>query len=285
MFAIAAYASTLSYLISSPGVIRLVAKTGLDVIAFAAFSFVQGFSVSLQRALPGILILPSLEPVAAQMVDSKDRVLAGLSLLFKIELICVLALIIVASIDGANIVRLLSRREYSSYYYILPILLVAVALSTIYRVLEIIGSMSLKFRIFLMLWPLSIASVLALYFAVERWGLVSVLLIPIGELAVRVAILMFAFRGHGVFSALDPPRSFLILASAVLVLSGALLLIELHGQWRINTSFLAVVVVSIFIVLTFIARPLRILEGEILWNAFPNSWKIGRDIARRLSRP
>ena len=69
-FASAAYASTLSYLTSSSGVVRLIARTGLDIHALAAFSFVQSLSASLSSALPGQLVLPSLESIAAKMADS-----------------------------------------------------------------------------------------------------------------------------------------------------------------------------------------------------------------------
>ncbi len=67
-FALANFSSTMSYLISSPPVIRIVASGGLDVIALAAFSFSQGLYLSLQRAFPGLLILPTLEPIVMSQI-------------------------------------------------------------------------------------------------------------------------------------------------------------------------------------------------------------------------
>ena len=154
LFTAAAYASTLTYLISSPGVIRLVATKGLEIIGLAAYSFAQSLAMALQRGLPGMLIMPSLEPVAAQMVESGrgDNLFPALSLLFKFELTCVLSVIIAVQSAGADMFRLLSRPAYAPFYYVLPFLMAGVILTTVYRMLEILGSMNLTFRIFLAMW-------------------------------------------------------------------------------------------------------------------------------------
>ena len=70
-FAAANYASTIGWLVSSPATVRIIAASGLNVLALAAFSFAQGLYISLQRALPGLLILPSLEPII--MAQASER--------------------------------------------------------------------------------------------------------------------------------------------------------------------------------------------------------------------
>lgn len=286
LFAAAAYASTLSYLISSPGVIRLVATTGLDVIALAAYSFVQGLTMALQRALPGMLILPSLEPVAAQMAESgrAHKMLPVLSLLFKIELTCVLAIIIAAQSAGAEIIAALSRPAYAPYYYVLPMLLVALLLNTVYRMLEILGSISLKYKIFLSMWPLSVLAVATLYLTVGTWGLISVLAVPVVEMVVRVGILLFAFRKNGVWGALDPGRSLRLVVSAVVVLIGSSYALGQHDAGFHSADFMvAGGGLIVFLLAIFLVRPLSALECEALATSLPRSWSFPRYIARVLT--
>jgi hypothetical protein len=287
-FATAAYASTLSYLISSPGVIRLVARTGLAIYALAAFSFVQALATSLSGALPGQLILPSLESVAANLADrgSKDRILPALSLLFKLELTCVLVIIITAEIAGGELIRILSRPVYAPYYYILPILMVGLSLHTIYRMLEIIGSMNLKYRVFTTLWPLSVIAMVALYFTVGRWGLISVLVVPLVEIVARVAILMIVFRRDGIWNALDPARSVRLVLSAMIVLLGSSYVLRQYGQ-DFGKIILPVAAggVIVFLATLLIVRPLNALECKTLSAVLPTSWTLPKYIARRLSSP
>lgn len=283
-FAAAAYASTLSYLISSPGVIRLVATTGLGVNALAAFSFVQSVSTSLASALPGQLILPSLESVGAKLAasGSGERILPGFSLLFKIELTFILSIIIATTIAGPDLIRILSRPAYGPYYYILPILMVGVSLQTIYRMLEILGSVNLKYRIFLALWPLSVGAMVVLYFAVGRWGLISVLAVPLIEIAARVGTVAWVLRRYGIRKVLDPVRSLRLIGSALIVLSCASF--ALGTQAPLLRFLVAAVGVIVFLSTLLVIRPVGPAEYDILSKSLPVSWTLPRFIGRRLSR-
>lgn len=286
-FAGAAYASTLSYLISSPGVIRLVARAGLGMYELAAFSFVQGLSTSLSSALPGQLIVPSLEAVAATMAASggRARVFPVLSVLFKIELTCVLSIIVASTIAGPQLIRMLSRPAYAAYWYILPALTVALCCQTVYRLIEILGSMHLKYRIFLTMWPLSLASMVVLYLTVGRWGLLSVLVVPLVEIATRVGILSLAFREQGMWRALDPARSLRLVVSAVIVLSGSLYVLATYGA-GLDRARLAVAAGAVlgFLSTLLVVRPITTLEHDTLCSILPSSWTVPRVLARRLTR-
>lgn len=286
VFAMSAYASTLSFLISSPGVIRLVAKTGLDIYALAAFSFVQGLAISLSSALPGQLILPSLESVAARMAGSGNagRIFPALSLLFKIELTCVLSIIVATAVAGSQLVGALSRPEYAPYYYVLPALMVGLLFQTIYRLLEIVGSAHLKYRIFLALWPLSIGAIIALYVTVGRWGLISVLVVPIVEIVARVTIVTFAFRRLGILNALDPARSLRLVLSAAIVLVCSLLVTWQYGESLGEARLLiAAGGVTVFLSSLMFLRPLSKPEYETLSRFLPASWRLPVNFARRLA--
>lgn len=286
-FGIAAYASTLSYLISSPGIIRLVARTGLAINALAAFSFVQGISTSLSSGLPGQMILPSLESIAAKMTDSGsgERVFPALSVLFKIELTFMLAIVLATVIGGPELIRILSRPAYAPYYYVLPILCVGLSLQTIYRILEILGSVNLKNRIFLSLWPVSVVAMAVLYATVGTWGLISVLVVPIVEIATRVAILTVAFRQHGIWKVLDPVRSLRLVASAAALLLGLSCALVAYRESLGDVRLLVAVGGAIvFLSTLLLIRPLSVLECETVSRILPASWTFPRYVARRLSR-
>ncbi len=288
LFTAAAYASTISYVISSPGVIRLVATTGLGVITLAAYSFAQGIAMAMQRALPGLLILPSIEPVAARMVESGrgHEMLPVLSLLFKFELACVLSVIIAVESAGAEIIGLLSRPAYAPYYYILPALMVGLILNTVYRMLEMLGSMNLMYKIFLSMWPLSVVAVVALYFAMRKWGLISVLVVPIAEMVVRVALLIFALRHRGVRQAMDPVRSLRLVASAVMVWFGSSYVLGRVGASVDHAHLLvATAAVGLFLLSLLIIRPLSARECETLSRIVPAPWMFPSYVSRLLSSP
>jgi hypothetical protein len=285
MFAAAAYASTMGWLISSPAVVRIFAKSGLDLIAFAAFSFIQGLCVSVQRGFPGMLILPSLEPILVRFGSGAERskMFSVLSLIFKVELILILSIITVTSIAGSEIISLLSRPAYAPYYYVLPVMMLILLLQTIYRICETVMSVGFQHRAFLALWPLSLFSITALYFTVEIWGLWSIIGIPIVESSLRVGFLLFAYRRTEIWRALDPLRSlYLILTAALVILS-----VFAYRLYLSNTgsSWLeAIAGLAVFVGALFILRPLRKPEVEYVSSALPISFPIARRIVACLSR-
>jgi hypothetical protein len=234
------------------------------------------------------LILPSLEPVAARMAESGQphRILPALSLLFKFEFTCVLAIMILLSGAGADIVRILSRPAYAPYYYILPVLLVGLVLNTVYRILETLGSMNLSYSIFLKMWPLSILAVTMTYLTVGTWGLVSVLAIPIVEMIVRVAILVWAFRHQGVGTALDPARSVRIVVLAVIVWGFSSYVQSLYGGSFANAQvFIAACAALVFLSAVLLARPISPSEYDALSKLLPTHLKVPNYLMRVIPRP
>ena len=105
-YGMASYVATLGWVLTNPLLIRLVASTGLGFIALGAFSFAQSLTGSITRALPGMLILPAIEPVLMADVGSADRtprIFAALSLAIKLEFLAIFVLLIPTSIAGADI--------------------------------------------------------------------------------------------------------------------------------------------------------------------------------------
>jgi hypothetical protein len=288
MFAAANYASTISWLISSPATIRIVAASGLNVVALAAFSFAQGLYISLQRALPGLLILPGLEAIIMAQASSgqrKEKIYLTFSVIFKAELVCVLAALIATTISGRDIIELLSRPEYAAYSYVLAFLMLNLLFGTAYRVLEIIAIMNFRQQIFFVLWPLGFLSTLTIYFTIGFGGIWSVLVLPLIDNLVRIGTLLFAFRRQEAWRALDPwPSIFLSLCTGVIItaLVAAERIVPLY--FNHEDVLVAAIGVGILLLLLPVLRPFRATELEPLLMSIPASWRFAKRVVLATTR-
>jgi O-antigen/teichoic acid export membrane protein len=281
------YASTLIYLISSVPVIRLVASPSLDVVALAAFSFAQSIYLSAQRIFPGILVLPTLETIfISKTGDLEDDYLFNiLSLVFKIDLILVIFAFLLTYCGGKDIINLLSRAEYSNYFYVVPILIASLIFPTAYRIFEIIANMSFRLKIFFRLWPIGMVSVASVYLTGPYWGIFAALIWPLIEICVRLAILAVVFRKNHI------ARTFDLACSLPLVL--AAVVIAVVAETAVWSGFLtrdqfglplAVAALLIMALSLLVIRPMRFVELQILAGAMPRSLGFITAIARLASK-
>lgn len=287
----ASYVSTLSWVITSPLLIRIVGSTGLGLIELGAFSFAQGLLFSIGRALPGMLILPALEPALMAefaAVGYSPRIFSALSLVTKLEFLAIFALLILTTVAGPDILRLLAKQEFAPYYYVMPILLIQFIFYIIYRVLEVIVRMAFRYRLFVMLWPLGLLSLALTYLTVHDWGVWSVLLWPIVEIVLRIGVLLIIFRNDGAGSALDPARS-LTLAACTAVIISVLLLIQhilgAEGLTPLTNYMLALIGMLTLGGVLFIVKPLRTVECELLLRMLPRPWPLVQNFLYLLTRP
>jgi hypothetical protein len=282
-FALANFASTVMYLISSPPVIRIVASSGLSVVALAAYSFVQALALSLQRLLPGLSILPSLEPFAMAGIagNRRNEVLSALALIFKLELIVILCGVIATSLFGRDLILLLSREEYAAFYFVLPLLLVYVSFATGYRLLEIMLNAHLKHAIFFWIWPLGLLSMLAIALTVGWWGVWSVLLIPILEISLRVVGLSLLFRSLELGRIFDPARTFPVVGAALLIVAALFALRHALG-WAGTLADLSLAAggVVFFLGVMALLKPIKKVETEWLRIALPGPLQAGAALVR-----
>ncbi len=223
-FAATIYLALFAWVVSNPSVVRLVAATGLDVLALAGFSFAQSLLGSLQRGLPGTLVLPALEPVImANMARgvSREKLFAPLSLVYKLDLVCSLALVTATSVAGGAIVRILATPAYAEYSFVLPVLAGMMAINTAYRIFEIVANLNFNQKVFLLLSPLGLASAGAIYLTIGRYGISSVLAFPLIENAARFCIFLVVYRKDVVGRAIDLVRMFeFALISFVAIVAG-----------------------------------------------------------------
>lgn len=285
-FAMANYASTIVYLVSSPAVIRVVASAGLNVVALAAFSFIQALAVSVQRVLPGLLVLPTLEPIIMSRIlgeNNSKGTLSGLSLVFKLEISFILCGIIITVVAGEELITLLSRAEYGPYANILVVFLIYVAFATSYRLLEMVVNTNFQQRVFFFVWPVSVVSLVATYLTVGKLGLVAVLLFPTLEIALRVSLLAVLFRRYGTFRLFDPVRTLPLIASAITIAAMGKGAVWLSGASRSMSSDLGIATIAAILFLGSIAtlKVLRMPEYEVMAMSFPDRWRSALAVIRR----
>jgi O-antigen/teichoic acid export membrane protein len=287
-FAAAIYVATLAWVGSSAAVVRLVAASGLQALPLAVFSFAQGLLGSLQRGLPGTLVLPALEPIVmanvARGVPGKE-IIATLSLVYKLDIVCCLALAIATSVAGGAITRLLATPAYAAYSFVLPVVAGMMIFETAHRIFEIIGNLHLKQRAFLMLWPLGLTSAVAIYGTVEKFGIWSVLAFPMIENVARFCILLAVYRREMVGRALDLERTAEFLAVSLVVIVAGLATREVLGAAS-DPLALAVACGSVVAMISAILllHPLRSNERDMALSMIPGSWSGARNVILWLTR-
>jgi hypothetical protein len=287
-FAATMYVATLAWVGSSAAVVRLVAANGLLALPLAAFSFAQGLLGSLQRGLPGTLVLPSLEPMVMANVARGvpgNEIVATLSLVYKLDIVCCLALAIATSVAGGPIIRLLATPAYAPYSFVLPVLAGMMIFETAHRIFEIIGNLHLKQRAFLMLWPLGLTSAAAIYGTVGKFGIWSVLAFPMIESVARFCILLVVYRKEMAGRALDLERTAQFVAVSLVVIMAGLATREVLGAASDRVA-LAVACGSLVAMISAILllHPLRSNEREVALSMIPGSWSGARNVISWLTR-
>ncbi|WLA67666.1 oligosaccharide flippase family protein [Bradyrhizobium diazoefficiens] len=287
-FAATIYLAHFGWVVSNPAVVRLIAATGLDVPALAGFSFAQGLLSSLQRALPGMLVLPGLEPILmGNMARGVPRttLIAPLSLVHKLDLVCSLCLVTATSVAGGAIIRILATPAYAEYFFALPLLAATMTVNTAYRIFEIVGNLTFKQRMFLLLAPLGLASAGAIYVTVGKFGIWSALAFPLVESFARFCILILFFQRDMVGRAIDLVRmSEFALISLLVIMAG----LAVKGAIGVASDFVALAVaggcVAAMIGAILLLRPIRPDEQMVALSMIPESWSRLRHLIVWLTR-
>lgn len=287
-FAVTIYLAHFAWVVSNPSVVRLVAATGLDLVALAGFSFAQSLLGSLQRGLPGTLVLPGLEPMVMANVArgvSREKLFAPLSLVYKLDLVCSLAIVIATSVAGGAIVRILATPAYADYFFVLPVFAAMMAINTAYRIFEIVGNLNFKQKVFLLLSPLGLASAGAIYATIGRYGIWSALAFPLIESFARFCIFLLVYRRDAVGSAIDLVRMVEFTFISLLVILVGLGLRDLIGVASDHVALtIAGGCVAAMIGTILLLRPIRRDEREVALSMIPESWSRLRTLIVWLTR-
>lgn len=271
-FALGIYLASFGYLATSPAAIRLASAPSLPPVPLAAASFIQGLINSIHSALPVHLLAAALEPALVSKISKSGDVgiaQTTLSLLLKAETIIVLFGMIVSIPIASVLLRLIAREEFSSYGYIVPIILLQVLGTSCYRILEIMAGIKLRHRIFAATLPLGIVCLLLVFMTTPRLGVSAILLWPTLEVLIRIGILRTELGKHGSKDVLDMSRLGPLLGAA-----GVLMILCAFATMAFDLETTALFILSIlagtaFVLLLFVLRPIRRDECEFMLERFP----------------
>ena len=270
--AVGGYAGTLSWLVLSPAMVRLIASRVLPLEIFAGFSFVQSLVVSAQRYAPSFILFPLVEPLIMAGVARRRgaaRLSAMLSLLVKIDTLAVGAAIVGVSAAGGAAVSLLAGGRYAEAGMFLPWLLAGVIANASHRSYEI-GAVALgvsgalgRALILSFLW---VAAAILLAPVLGVWPL---LLCPLLDALSRFWLVQKAVDRAGGPRILDG-SGLATIAAVVLGLSlGGVALVKVVHASGWTSVDLGVLGATILLAAILYARPFRSGEATILKCSAP----------------
>ena len=280
--AVGGYGGTLSWLILSPAVIRLIAGRVLPTEVFAGFSFVQTLVVSAQRYAPSFILFPLVEPAAladAARTGRPDRLRAALRLLVKSDAVAVGAAIAGLSVAGAPILLLLTKGRYGEAAAFLPWLLlgiVANASHRSYEVAAIAAGASAVLTRSLGLTALWFAAMVSTAPALGVWPL---LLCPLGDALTRLWLVGRTLARAGMPDLVDLKRLGAVGASAGLASLAALAMARLMRAGPLESVGVGAAASAGFLAVMAVVQPFGSQDVELLGAAAP--WLLKRLHARR----
>lgn len=204
----AAYFSGLTYALTAPSVVRLVAASCLPSTTVAALSFMQSITGSLQRYSPGFILFPLVEPMimgyhGKQDLNKDSTIASILSLLGKIDVITFGAIASVTIPAGMFVLGLVVNKSLAVEGELIPIMVMTIAGMTVYRCVEVAGAFSNRLGgmyIGAIVSPISFA---ILTMVSPHFGIWGILAIPLLDVIVRVACADMVMQRHGIAGVVD----------------------------------------------------------------------------------
>jgi O-antigen/teichoic acid export membrane protein len=205
------YVSGLTALGASPPFIRLIAANLLSASEFAALSFVQTITLSLQRYSPGFLLFPFVEPAIMgwQTADKTERYVkagAALSLIAKIDAFIITFGILALCPIGGDVLQLLAGDKIDPRALILLLSMAAIIGGTVVRGSEVAASFVAAYKSIFLSSGLSFVFVSILIFGGPYMGLAAVLAFPIVDSLSRSFVMERAAKQHGFGTVIDWSR-------------------------------------------------------------------------------
>lgn len=261
------YASSMAWFASSPAVIRLIAGHMLTVIPFAGFSFAQGLVASFQRYTPGMLLFPFIEPAVMKYfarTGDRSRLEHALSLMAKIDMIVIGASIVGTIVAGQALVEVMTGGRYGAFAYALPWLLVYIVTSSVYRAFETVAvalsaASALTRTLALSLVWLGIAIALT-----GRFGLIALLICPVGDALSRLTLMHFALRKLGIRHVIDVRTTVCIIALIGLCGFLGTETVQYFTLDRLASIGVGTIAATVFLLALALSKPLRTGEVEII---------------------
>ncbi len=261
------YASTLAWFASSPAIIRLFAGAVLPVTRFAGFAFVQGLVISFQRYTPGALLFPFVEPVVMRGYarnGDKRQLEAGLSIVSKVDAMLIGAAIVGAAIAARPVVEFITGGKYGDVAYAIPWLLLYILTMPVYRSFEIAALLldinaALRQTLIISVAWTAIAAI-----ASTRFGMIALLVGPVGDAATRLFFLNRALAAHGVRRAADVPVLLTMMLAMILLWLGGSALCDRIDAGPLLRFLIGLGCSALYIAALIPLRPFRPAETALI---------------------
>ncbi len=274
------YVSGLTALGASPPFIRLVAANFLSASEFAALSFVQTITLSLQRYSPGFLLFPFLEPAimgwqTSQKEEGQAKAGAALSLIAKVDAFIITFGILALAPLATEILQLLAGDRIAPRPLILLLSMAAIIGGTVVRCSEVAASFVSAYKAIFLSSGLSFLFVSILVFGGPYLGIAAILAFPIVDSLTRSFAMEAAAKSRGFVAVIDWSRILLcfgLIAASVLLSERifAPLGFSLLEKFAFSAGMIAVGAVCFLIL-----KPLTKAEGTLI-AAYVRSPRIGR---------
>lgn len=261
------YASALAWFASSPAIVRLIAGRVLETLAFAGFSFTQTLAMSFQRYTPGMLLFPFVEPaVMRHYAKSGDqsRLEAVLSVVTKADMIAIGAAIVGTVVSGQAIIGLMTGGRYAAAATALPWLLGYLLTSSAYRAFEIVAvALNAASALFRTL-TLSLVWLGAALLLAPHFGLIILLLCPVGDSLSRLWLMYTALRRRGIRKVVDLRIAATVSLLATFCAGAGVWISHQLRPTPVNIIGVGIAAGSAFLLLVFLVRPLRKHEADVI---------------------
>lgn len=281
--ALGGYASSMAWFASSPAVVRLIGGSALAIREFSGFAFAQTLVLSFQRYTPGFMVFPFVEPTAMKHFDrtgDRHRLECALSLVTKIDILLIGATVIGTAIAGDAIVGLLADGKYTAQAYALPWLLIYIMTSSAYRSFEVVAIALNAMTALVRTLSLSLIWLVAAIFLARYYGLIALLICPVGDALSRLVLMSHALRKVGIRHVIDMK----VIATAFPIIAGFSMVGRAISNSAGLTTFPSICLGSglagLYLVIIMLARPLRAGERDIVFGASPRSGKLAWAIDR-----
>lgn len=264
------YASSLAWFASSPAIIRLIAGAVLPITRFAGFAFVQGLVISFQRYTPGALLFPFVEPVVMRGYarnGDKRQLEAGLSIVSKVDAILIGAAIVGAAIAARPVVEFVTGGKYGDVAHAIPWLLLYILAMPVYRSFEIAALLLNIGAALRQTLIISIAWTAAAAIASTRFGMIALLIGPVGDAGTRLFFLNRALAAHGVRRAADSPVLLAMMLAMILLWLGGSTLCDALEAAPLTRFLIGLACSALYIAALVLLRPFRPAETALVTGA------------------
>ncbi len=263
------YISGLTYLISSPATIRLIAATIISMPELAALSFVQTITLSLQRYSPGFILFPFIEPTimgwqATGDPKRYDRAAATLSLIVKVDAILITLAIAAISPVAGEILVIMAGKSIDPNPIVLLLGMAVIIGSTVVRSCEIAASFSAAYSAVFSSSLVSIFLLLLLFFGGQYLGLIGILSFPVVDALARAFIIGQGAKKNGFRTIIDWRIVGLCNFCILVIILISKYWLAPYGISSVGKLLYCMLFPTCITVLLSLAKPITTIENELL---------------------